>query len=274
MNDIKYSDYDGFWDKWKMVTVRFRRDTEEERFVYANDAALKALRERGDYPDGAVFGKVGFSVVSDPAFESSTEPKVINRIQLMVRNKEKYKDTDGWGYALFDGSRHTFNEDPKITTVACHACHKLVPDRNFVFSRPVSFLNFKDGYSALPVASTLQYEDVKTTDLPLEIRKRLPNETRMVRAMTGNLRKFLFQGTLDEIRPALIVQAVQSGRPAVLLSEDQKRFSIVWKVEKKKQCRDQDKMNEFKVVQTLHDNEGRDTVRESGFCMPKQNNER
>lgn len=45
--------------------------------------------------------------------------------------------------------------------------------------------------------------------------------------MEGELRKNLFQGTLDEIQPALAKKAAETGEPAALLAEDGKRFTIV-----------------------------------------------
>src|SRR6185436_10943563 len=56
MNGYKLSDFPDFEKKWKLVTVRFRKDTGEMRFTYANDLAFENLQKGViDYPDGAIF---------------------------------------------------------------------------------------------------------------------------------------------------------------------------------------------------------------------------
>ncbi|MGZ3743153.1 MAG: cytochrome P460 family protein, partial [Pseudobdellovibrionaceae bacterium] len=136
MNGIVFKNYIGFEKKYKLVTVRYRTDSGEQRFVYANDIAFKALQKGStNYPDGAVFAKIGVATKDDPAFLSSKVPGGPQRIQLMVRNKKKYKETGGWGYALFSPRGHTFSNDLQVETKACYACHQLVPDRGQVFSQ-------------------------------------------------------------------------------------------------------------------------------------------
>ena len=67
MNGISLKDYRGFDKKWKLVTVRYRKDTGEMRFVYANPLAEKTLMSgKTDYPDGAVFAKVEFQPLKGP----------------------------------------------------------------------------------------------------------------------------------------------------------------------------------------------------------------
>ena len=93
MNGYKLSDYEGFEKKWRLVTVRYRKDTGEMRFTYANPKAWNALLKRSkDYPDGAVFAKIGIITMEDPAFPSSAVPAGTRRYQLMVRNKKKHAE--------------------------------------------------------------------------------------------------------------------------------------------------------------------------------------
>lgn len=269
MNGLKFATYKGFWEDWKLLTVRYRLDNREQRFVYANAKALKALKERTPYPDGAAFGKIGFSSMGDPAFESSLEPRHVNRMQIMLKDSGKFKETDGWGYALFDGTGRTFAEDPAKTTIACHACHKLVPDRDFVFSRSVNYFGSLQPEESVFRAG-LPFEDVKVAELPERLKKKIPKQYISARSLGGMIRKFLFQGTLDEIRPALINQALEKGTPALLMSEDGSRFTAVWKVEKKKSCPPGSDGTELVIFQTLLDNQGREQLHESSFCAPRE----
>lgn len=130
MNGHELKEFAGFERNWKLVTVRFRKDTGEMRFTYANDLAWKALMSGAtDYPKGSVFAKIGLATLEDPSFASSAVPSGARRYQFMVRDKTKYSETDGWGYALFDANGKTFPGEPKEASLACAACHHIVPER-------------------------------------------------------------------------------------------------------------------------------------------------
>jgi len=134
MNGIRHSTYRGFDKNWRLVTVRYRKDSGEMRFTYANKLAWKNLLARTkDYSEGAVFAKISVITEDDPRFISSAVPAGAQRIQYMVRNKTKYADTGGWGYALFDADGKTFAEEPKMKSQACAACHLIVADLGHVF---------------------------------------------------------------------------------------------------------------------------------------------
>jgi hypothetical protein len=139
MDGIEMASVDRFWDIWKLVDVRYRSDNGEQRFVYANDVAWKTMQAKGThYPDGAMFGKLAFHTANDPAFPSSFEPRGFSRLQIMKKDAKAYPDSDGWGYAVITSAEEKDTglpaEDLQIAA-ACHACHRLVPERDFVFSR-------------------------------------------------------------------------------------------------------------------------------------------
>lgn len=232
MNGIAWSSYKGFPEKWELVTIRFRKDTGEMRITYANPIAMKALKEgKTEYPEGAVFAKTGIHTGVDPQFISSVVPKGIRRYQLMVRNKKLYSATNGWGYALFDPEGKTFNEDPKITQDACYACHTIVENRGDVFSQHFSTTRY-----VKPIfnhdekkVNTLTYVTKKVPALPENIRKEIPSWASEVRWVEMEiLRKHVFQGTLDELRPLLEHESMKSKLPAVFASKDEKRFVFVY----------------------------------------------
>ncbi len=119
MNGLKFQNFKDFPQKWKLISVRYRQDSNEMRFTYANDIAVNAMKSlKPNYPDGAAFGKIGFIAESDPSFPSSLAPTGTRRFQIMYKNKKTYKNSDGWGYALFDSNGQLFNEDLKAKTNA------------------------------------------------------------------------------------------------------------------------------------------------------------
>lgn len=235
MNGYALKDYADFWknpDKWHFVTVRFRKDTGEMRLTYANDIAWKALKAGGKhYPDGAVFGKIGLMTSEDPSFTSSAVPQGARRYQLMVRDAKKWKETNGWGYALFDGAGKAVAEDQDIASMACYACHALVPERADVFSEP---FQLDISSTPLPVApqaealSRIEFKTVKADTLPAKLREKLPEKFTDIRVVQGKLMLHLFRGTIDEIRPTLVKETVKSGMPAALVSVDGTLFSVVY----------------------------------------------
>lgn len=231
MNDIAFKDYQDFQDKWALVTIRFRKDTGEMRLTYANEMAVKVLTSGSiDYPDGAVFAKIGFHTSSDPQFVSSVVPQGIRRYQIMVKNKKKYSTTNGWGYGLFNPDGKTFPESPKVTQDACFACHTIVENRGDVFSQPFSISKQTKLIFAHPekVARQISYESRSVGSLPETIAKFLPKEFKQVRFITNKiLRKNLFQGTLDEMKPILEHESQKSKLPTLFASQDYKKFVLV-----------------------------------------------
>jgi hypothetical protein len=237
MNGISFQQYKDFPKNWTLVTIRFRKDTGEMRLTYANESAMKALAAGStDYPDGAVFAKTGVHTGVDPQFVSSVVPKGVRRYQFMVREKKAYASSGGWGYGLFDPSGKTFPEDPKQTQDACYACHTLVENRGQVFSQLFSFTTqAKFGESSGPlneIASKISYEWIDVKRLPAKLRKLVPGNAKRVRSLKSEiLRKHVFQGTLDELKPVLEFEVRQSASTALFLSADGKKFVMVSPVE-------------------------------------------
>lgn len=242
MNGISYKDYEGFEDKWKFVTVRYRMDSGEQRFTWGNDLAMKTLQSgKTDYPDGAVFAKIGFATDEDPAFTSSRVPSGSKRYQFMVRDRKKYADTGGWGYALFDGNKVTVEEDPKQRAQSCYACHRIVENRGQVFSQLVHIAPFVPKSLPDPAKhkevdlNKVKFETVAVSRLPDLVKRSLPAGDK-IRWITGDLRQHVFRGTIDEIRPTLIEETKKSNLPAALVSSDSDQFAVVYRDGARKNC--------------------------------------
>lgn len=233
-SQIRLKPYAQFEKEWKLVTVRFRRDTGELRFTYANPIAWKHMSDRLSgkttvpYPKGAVFAKTGIATHEDESFPSSAVPKGVRRFQLMIRDEKKYAQTDGWGYALFTEDGQRAPGDSKQTAMACAACHKIVPERDFVFSVPMTGLAPKSAYLEVSSAKKWSFQDVELPSLPAGVVRHLPVGAKAVRVLSGEITKHVFEGTLDEIRPLLTKESHRISRPALLLSENGKHFSLVF----------------------------------------------
>ena len=208
---------------------------------------ISLMSGKSEYPDGAIFGKVGFMTDQDPAFTSSKVPSGARRYQLMVRNKSKHSAQDGWGYVLFDNNGKTFPENPNLKIESCAACHRLVPERGYVFSEPMSpSLALQAIRAKYKETKGLRftYDKTKVSEVSGQALKIL-NDEKFVNVINGPLRKSIFQGTLDEIIPTLMQISEQTKIPTMLATEDFGRFSLVSFV--KRRC---PKGDGYELVQT------------------------
>src|SRR5690606_9155448 len=159
---------------------------------------------------------------------------------FMVRDRKKYADTGGWGYALFDGNKTTYEGDPKTQAQACYACHQIAFERAQVFSVPmrISALTHKLPEPPLTRAEPIgavKFETLAVSKLPEVLQRSLPN-VKSIRSVQGEVRKHVFRGTIDEIRPTLIAEAVKTGMPAALVEEKGNQFAAVFTDKARTEC--------------------------------------
>jgi hypothetical protein len=235
MNGYTLKQFGDFIRNWHFVTVRFRRDTGEQRLIYANDSAWKALLAGSkDYPDGAVFAKIGAPTDEDPAFIDSQTPMSAKRVQFMVRNHEKHKDTDGWGYAVFNVRGFVnIGEPQKNASEACNACHQVVRDRGMIFSKPMPALRGVAHIAEQPPsateASSVAFITMETAALPEFVRAHVPPDAKQVRVLQGPIPQHVFHGTVYESMPLVAAEAVRAKMPAVLIGQSgTPEFTAVW----------------------------------------------
>lgn len=278
MNGIQLLQFGDFTKNWKIASVRFRQDSKEMRLIYANSIAIEAL-QKGSYPfpEGSVFAKVGIKTGVDPAFNSSIVPNGTRRFQLMVKDSNKYKETDGWGYALFQSDGKLYEGDMKLETLSCHACHKLVPERNFVFSELVGFSPFESlttppssgafKHATTSTGSRLLFEILKVKQTTGSLKKTLmERKIQQLRIVSGPMRKNYFLGTLDEITPLLLEDSFTSVGVSGFVSEDQATFKLV-QHQKDRPCEmANDKF--FKVFEAIKTKENSFELKESELCAP------
>ena len=236
MNGITYDQFGDFTKTWHFVTVRFRRDTAEMRFAYANDIAWKALLEHSiDYPDGAVFAKIGVATDEDPSFVDSFTPSGGKRIQFMVRDHNKYKGTDGWGYAVFnDRGAVLIGETRERASQACNACHQVVKNKGLIFVEPMGNLFPSDVAAVDPVPkrempADIPFVTVDRASLPDFVQQQVPPFLRQVRMLGGSMPTHVFHGTTYEAMPMIQAEAVRANMPAVLIGQNATpEFSLAW----------------------------------------------
>jgi len=264
MSGYRMKQFGNFEKNWHLVTVRFRKDTDEMRFVYANALAWQSLKNnQTDYSDGSGFAKVGIKTQSDLEFPTSAVPSGARRVQFMVRDSVKHQSTDGWGYALFDSQGKVFPGHQVDEPKACAACHAIVRDRGFVFSQPMTS-NISAKYIETSFKTDIAFEDRPFDLLPQRVKEKLPTGFSFVRAITGPLEKKLFYGTLDEVQPLLALEAEKTGKPSILISSDGNQFSAVF-FDKRSKCSSLSKSTPMHGIHTVGD-KGAEFY-EANFCQ-------
>lgn len=237
MSGYRFEDYKDFQKNMKLVTVRFRKDTGEMRLTYANSLAFNELKKKKPkYPDGSVFLKVGIKTEEDPRFLSSAIPSGARRLQLMVKNKKKHAETDGWGYALFDQGGKTFPEDPALQVIACHACHKIVPDLDYVFSQPFA-IDFSKPQLNLEKKLGLTFVRVGREVTPQNVKGEISaGVEELIKLNNSALESNAIQGTFDELGPSLHSEAAKSLMPVFFAEKEGERAKLVIPVGKLGDC--------------------------------------
>ncbi len=93
------------YKNWKTASSTERYDNGTMRVILGNDIAQKAIAS-GDvhpWPDGSAFAKVTFKQQPDASGNIWTGEFV--QVELMLKDAQKYKSTEGWGFGPLARSR-------------------------------------------------------------------------------------------------------------------------------------------------------------------------
>jgi hypothetical protein len=245
MNGVSFTEIGDLQDLskiWSLVTVRFREDSKEQRFTYANQKAWNSLTSGNtDYPEGAAFLKIGYLTETDLLFPSSIVPSGPKRYQLMIKDKSA-KDTDGWKYALFSSRGVTFNGDHVKNAKACAACHSIASSRGYVFSQLMSSKNSTDDKNNFlykitkPAKVNFKFDKIESAQLPETLSNMLPAPKSFVLILRHPITKNNFEGTFDEILPIIIEKSSVSDVPVAFISDDNRFFSAAYKTKNNGSC--------------------------------------
>lgn len=120
------------YHSWQVMSTTSRFDNGSMRIMYANAVAMDAIKNKHihPFPDGAIIAKLVWEKLEDG--EGNVRPGKFINIQYMVRDSKQFKETEGWGFARFDGPAlkpyGTATEPSK-----CISCHKAAANTGFVF---------------------------------------------------------------------------------------------------------------------------------------------
>jgi hypothetical protein len=142
---LAFSEFRGY-EAWQTISVS--RNEKAVAVILGNPAMIQAFQagipDNGKpFPDGAKMAKVHWTPKPNEFFPSATVPDKLENVDFMVKDGERFADSGGWGYAVFDydGASDTFkagtsaSKPPQANDAKCgSACHTAAKARDYVFT--------------------------------------------------------------------------------------------------------------------------------------------
>ncbi|MBB5440465.1 hypothetical protein HDC92_004166 [Pedobacter sp. AK017] len=125
------------YKNWVPISTTQRFDNGTMRVILGNDVAIKAIKQgkTNPWPDGTVLAKVAWDQMEDE--REKIETGEFKQVEFMIKDREKYKDTKGWGWARFKTPEFLAYGKTVSFTTECVNCHRPVGDNDYVFTVPV-----------------------------------------------------------------------------------------------------------------------------------------
>jgi len=98
--------------------------------IYANAKALEGY-DTGKFPDGSV---IVYDLLETKEMGGNTIEGATRRIDVIVKQSERYRATGGWEFMSFPKGDPTGGKITVERKAACFACHSRRKDHDFVFS--------------------------------------------------------------------------------------------------------------------------------------------
>jgi hypothetical protein len=125
------------YKNWKPVSTTDRFDNGTLRVILGNDVAQKAIASGNvhPWPDGSAFAKIAYK--QQPDAQGNIWTGEFLQVEFMLKDAEKYKATEGWGFARWKTTGlKPYGKTASFTT-ECTSCHAPMKDNDFVFTMPI-----------------------------------------------------------------------------------------------------------------------------------------
>jgi hypothetical protein len=122
---------------WKPVSTTERYDNGTFRIILGNDITQRAIAmgRVQPWPDGAAFAKIAYK--QQPDASGNIWAGEFIQVEFMVKDAEKYKSTEGWGFGRWRGDDHKpYGKNANFTT-ECTSCHRPMEPNDFVYTMPL-----------------------------------------------------------------------------------------------------------------------------------------
>jgi len=130
--------FDPAFESWKPISTTDRGDNNTFRFILGNDVAVKAAQtgNTSPWPDGARFAKIAWEQQLGP--DGLVHPGKFVQVELMLKDAQRYKNTEGWGWGRWRGMDLTpYGKDAHFVN-ECTGCHRPMLGNDYVYTLPIS----------------------------------------------------------------------------------------------------------------------------------------
>lgn len=130
--------FDPDFENWKPLSFTDRGDNYTFRFVLGNAIAVQAAQSghMTPWPDGSRFAKVAWQQELGP--DGLIHPGKFVQVELMLKNAQQYKSTEGWGWGRWRGTDlKPYGKDAGFVH-ECTGCHAPVRGNDFVYTLPMT----------------------------------------------------------------------------------------------------------------------------------------
>ena len=98
--------------------------------VYANEKAMEGYNT-GKFPDGSI---IVYDLLETKETGGVTTEGAQRRVDVMVKDGQRYQQTGGWGFARFWGTNRSEGALAADRQAECFGCHSKRKDHDAVFS--------------------------------------------------------------------------------------------------------------------------------------------
>jgi mono/diheme cytochrome c family protein len=129
---------DAAFVNWKVMSTTDRGDNNTFRFILGNDVAVQAARTGNisPWPNGTRFAKIAWQQKTGE--DGLVYPGAFVQVELMVKDAEKYKKTEGWNWGRWRGvDLKPYGKDAEFVQ-ECTSCHLPVKGNDYVYSLPMT----------------------------------------------------------------------------------------------------------------------------------------
>jgi hypothetical protein len=126
------------FESWKIISTTERGDNNTFRFILGNDIAIKAAQSGNisPWPDGSRFAKIAWQ--RETGADGLLHPGKFIQVELMVKDAQRYRDTDGWGWGRWRGADlKPYGANAGFVN-ECTGCHQPVRGNDYVYTLPIS----------------------------------------------------------------------------------------------------------------------------------------
>jgi hypothetical protein len=130
--------FDPAFESWKPISITDRGDNNSFRFVLGNGVAWNAAQSGNisPWPDGSRFAKIAWQ--QERGGDGLVHAGKFVQVELMVKDAQRYKDTEGWGWGRWRGADlKPYGEDSHFVN-ECTGCHQPLRGNDYVYTLPIT----------------------------------------------------------------------------------------------------------------------------------------